>query len=99
MSAETITERIKKLLRLAADKRGNAHEAERAMAMAFELAEKHRIDVEGLDLDEESARLIHERWHLGMKFDRLRRGIFSLLQTYFHVTVCVSRPEMIVICI
>ena len=97
MSAEPIIERIKKLLRLAADKRGNAHEAERAMQLAFELAERHRIDVAGLDLDEESARLVHERWEIGWRFDRLRRGIFALLQTYFHVTVCVSRPQMIVI--
>ncbi len=97
MASATITERIKKLLRLAADKRGNAHEAERALQLAFELAEKHRVDVESLNLDEESTRLVEERWRVGGRFDRLRRGVFSLLQTYFHVTVCLSTPEMIVI--
>lgn len=97
MATENIIERIKKLLRLGADARGNAHEAERALALAFELAEKHRVDVATLNLDEESARLVNERWRVGERFDRLRRGIFGLLQSYFHVTVCLSTPEMIVI--
>lgn len=98
-ASAAMIERIKKLLRLGADQRGNAHEAERAMQLAFELAEKHRVDVASLDLglDDAAERLIHERWTTGERFDRLRRGVFSLLQTYFHVTVCLSKPEMIVI--
>jgi uncharacterized protein DUF2786 len=95
-TAEIIA-RIKKLLRLGADKRGNAHEAERAMQLAFELSEKYRVDMDALDLDEATGKLMHEYWDLGLRFDRLRRGIFSLLQTYFHVTVCVSTPRMLVI--
>jgi len=98
MSAtDTIIERIKKLLRLGADARGNAHEAERAMALAFELAEKHRVDVESLNLDEETARVVHEFWHVGARFDRLRRGIFGILQSHFHVSVCLNRPRMLVV--
>jgi hypothetical protein len=96
-TSANIIERIKKLLRLGADARGNAHEAERAMAMAFELAEKHRVDVESLSLDDETARAVHERWHMGRRFDRVRRGVFGLLQKFFHVTVCVSGAEMIVV--
>lgn len=97
MAAESIIERIKKLLRLGADARGNAHEAERALQLAFELAEKHRVDVESLELDEKTARVVHERWHTGRRFDRIRRAVFSLLQTFFHVTVCLSGAEMIVV--
>lgn len=96
-TTENIIERIKKLLRLGADARGNAHEAERAMALAFELAEKHRVDVESLDLDEKTASAVHERWHMGRRFDRIRRAVFGMLQTFFHVTVCVSGAEMIVV--
>lgn len=97
MASENIVERIKKLLRLGADARGNAHEAERAMALAFELAERHRIDVESLHLDEDTARVVHEQWHTGLRFDRVRRGVFGILQTFFHVTVCRRGAEMLVI--
>ncbi len=96
-ASAAMIERIKKLLRLGADKRGNAHEAERAMQLAFELAEKFRVDVSGLDLDEESARLVHEHWPVGERYDRLRRGVFSVLRTYFHVTTCFCRPQMLII--
>lgn len=95
-SAELV-ERIKKLLRLAADKRGNPHEAEVALQRAYELAEKHRVDVGGLDLDEQTEKIMHERWDMGMRFDRLRRGIVEILATYFHVNVVVSNPKLIVI--
>ena len=94
---DPITERIKKLLRLAADKRGNPHEAERALALAFELAEKHRVDVESLDLDEKSAALIHEYFEVGFRYDRMKRGIFGLLQNYFHVSLVLCRPRMLVV--
>jgi len=40
---------------------------------------------------------VHERWHMGRRFDRVRRGVFGLLQKFFHVTVCVSGAEMIVV--
>lgn len=94
--SDTITERIKKLLRLGADKRGNAHEAERAMQLAFELAEKHRVDIESLDLDERTARIMHEWFELGRRLDRLRRGIIAILQTYFHVSTCVVASQLMV---
>jgi hypothetical protein len=97
MSANSVTERIKKLLRLAADKRGNPHEAERALALAFELGEKHRVDIKGLDLDEKSAELLHEYFAVGYRFDRMKRGIFGLLQNYFHVTLCLCGPRMLVV--
>lgn len=92
-----VMEKIKKLLRLAADQRGNPHEAERALALAFELAEKHRVDVTSLDLDEEVAKIVFEHIHIGQRLDTLRKGILGLLQTYFHVTVCVQGARLLVI--
>lgn len=96
-ASASLIERIKKLLRLAADKRGNPHEAERALQLAYELAEKHRVDVGSLDLDEQTEKVTHERWDMGMRFDRLRRGVTGILATYFHVNVVVSNPKLIVI--
>ncbi len=96
-ASAAILARIRKLLRLGADKRGNSREAEAAMAMAFELAEKYRVDVAGLDLDEETRRVLDERWPVGARYDTLRRGVFGVLRSYFHVTTCLARPEMIVI--
>lgn len=96
-ASATIIERIKKLLRLAADKRGNRHEAERALHLAWELAEKHRVGVESLNLDEESERLMHEHFDVGQRYDRLRRGIFQLLRAYFHVSTCLCGHTMMVV--
>lgn len=96
-ASAAMIERIKKLLRLAADQRGNRHEAERALALAYELAEKHRVDVAALDLDEKTEVMLHEQWQIGMRFDRLRRGVCGILQTFFHVTVLISKPRLIVI--
>ncbi len=96
-ASAAMLERIKKLLRLAADRRGNVHEAERAMQLAFELAEKFRVDVEALDLDEGSARVVHEYFAVGGRYDRLRRGVFGILRSYFHVTTCLCGERMLVV--
>lgn len=96
-ASASLIERIKKLLRLAADKRGNSHEAERALQLAYELAEKHRVDVGSLDLDEQTEKVMHEKWDMGMRFDRLRRGVVGILATFFHVNVLVSNPKLTVI--
>lgn len=87
-ASAAMIERIKKLLRLAADKRGNAHEAECALALAFELAEKHRVDVDNLDLDEDSARLILEYFASPRRLSFLRQRALNIVQSFFHVDVC-----------
>jgi hypothetical protein len=92
-----IIERIKKLLRLGADKRGNPHEAERAMQLAFELSEKYRVDMQGLDLDENTEKVMHEAWAMGARYDRIRRGVCGILMVFFHVDVVVSRPELLIV--
>lgn len=96
-ATKAIIDRIKKLLRLGADKRGNAHEAERALQLAYELAEKYRVDMAGLNLDEATEAVMHEAWDMGMRFDRLRRGIVQILMRFFHVNVVLAQPKINVI--
>lgn len=85
--SDSITERIKKLLRLS--KSSNRHEAELAMQRAFELAEKHRIDVESLDLDEDSRGLVHAYYDSGSRLSFLRKKALQIVNTFFHVTVVI----------
>lgn len=94
-ASAAVLERIKKLLRLAADKRGNPHEAERAAQLAFELATRYHVDLAGLDLDDESEAIAHDFMHCGERLTALRQGVLSILLNFFHVSVCVSRPRVI----
>ncbi len=94
-ASKAILERIKKLLRLAADKRGNPHEAERAAQLAFELASRYHVDLAALDLDDESEAIAHEFMHCGERLTALRQGVLSILLNFFHVGVCVSKPRVI----
>lgn len=96
-ASAAVLKRIKNLLRLGTNPAAARGEAETAMQMAYELAEKFRVDLAALDLDDETRRLIDERWPIGSRLDTLRRGVLNILQAFFHVTLCVSRPELIVI--
>jgi uncharacterized protein DUF2786 len=88
-----VVERIKKLLRLAQS--SNPHEAELALARAFELAQKHQIDVSTLDMNEESERIMHEWFHVGARVSFLRRRAIGIAMTFFNVNVCFSRPRVV----
>ena len=55
------------------------------------------MDVTGLDPDEATEKVLHEAWTMGMRYDRLRRGIVGILQSHFHVTVVLAQPEIFVI--
>jgi hypothetical protein len=90
---DAIVEKIKKLLRLAQS--SNPHEAELALARAFELAQKHQIDVSTLDMDEESERIIHEWFHVGARVSYLRQRAIGIVMTFFHVDACISRPRVV----
>lgn len=83
---QAITEKIKALLRLA--RSANRHEAELALQRAFELAQKHRIDVTALDPDAES--IGHEKFPHGQRTSFLQARCLGLLQRFFHVDVCVG---------
>lgn len=93
MSEEPAIDKIKKLLRLG--RSANRHEAELAMQRAFELAEKHRIDVEQLDLDEREAAVVHEWFKVGQRISFLKKRALAVVMRFFHVNVCLSTPEVV----
>lgn len=92
---EKILERIKKLLRLAADKRGNPNESQRAAALAFELAERHHVDIASLDLDEKVEALLGEYFPLGSRLDRVSAGALRIVRAFFNVETCLSFPRVL----
>jgi hypothetical protein len=94
-ASAAVLERIKKLLRLAADKRGNAHECERAAALAFDLAERHHVDVASLNLDEQCEQLVGEYFKFGSKLDLIRQRAIAIVATFFHVDPCISYPRVL----
>ena len=96
-ASAAVLARIKKLLKLGTNPAAAQGEAETAMRMAYELAEQFRVDLSTLDLDEETRRVIDERWDVGARYDTLRRGIFGLLRRFFHVTTCLDKPCMVVV--
>lgn len=93
-ASATILERIKKLLRLARDKAATQAEAERAMAMAFMLAEKHHVDVAGLNLDDEGEPLVGEFCEFGRR-DPFTLSVASILVRFFHVEACFREKSVL----
>jgi len=94
-ASASMLERIRKLLRLAANEAASAAEAERAAAMAFELAERHHVDLASLSLDEKTEKLVGERFGGCGRIDRLRGSVICLVRDYFNVEVCVSAPDVL----
>jgi hypothetical protein len=95
LTMNEILEKIKKLLRLAES--SNTHEAELAMARAFELAARHSIDLSSVDVDEDTKRLLHKRFGIGMRLSQIRMGALNIVHNYFNVNVVWSRPDAVVI--
>jgi hypothetical protein len=93
----SIVERIKKLLRLARDKAASPAEAANALNRALELIRQHEIDIAGLDLDEPTERLVCEHIHLGERVSLIKFLIAGVLENYFRVRVCISRPKLAVV--
>ena len=90
---DPIVERIKKLLRLG--RSPNQHEAELAMQRAFELAEKHRIEVASLDLDDREAAVVHEWFQAGARMSFLKKRALGIVMSFFHVNVCIALPRVV----
>jgi len=86
-----VIEKIRKLLRLA--KSPNPHEAAAAIAMAFEIARKHQVDMESIDLndDEEIERFLMS---VGASLSFERKLILNLVKRFFRVEVIVCRPNV-----
>lgn len=88
MSEDTITEKVRKLLRLA--KSNNAHEAELALQKAMELAAQHQIDVSTLSDDDEIAKLVTQYFRCGGKrLAREWREALRIARGYFNVHTCI----------
>jgi hypothetical protein len=91
-----VLDRIKKLLRLARDKAATPAEAERAAAIAFDLAERHHVDVANLNLSDAGEELGGEYFQAG-RMDRLTKGLLGVASAYFHVEVCVCRKRVLLV--
>jgi hypothetical protein len=85
-----ILDKIKKLLRLG--KSANQHEAAAALARAFELARKHQVDLNNVDLeDDEAIERLLIRHGARLSFERLR--ILGLIKHFFRVDIVISTPN------
>jgi hypothetical protein len=89
MSTESIAERVKKLLRLAADK-CNRHESEQALRRAFDLARRHNIDIDSLDLDENTERILHQEFPFPKRVGFLQFRALSLVINFFPVNAVIG---------
>lgn len=100
-----ILEKIQKLLRLG--RSSNPHEAELAVQRAYELAAKHQVDIESVNLDDDSRRIIAERIPHGARTSFARKKILNLVVGYFNVSAVIqtvpiaarqlgiARPELV----
>lgn len=91
--SSAIIEKIKALLRLG--RSGNRHEAELAMRKAFELTQKHHVDVTGLDIDEETEHIGHEAFSFGRRVSYLQGRVLNVLVNFFHVDVCIRWESLV----
>lgn len=85
--SEAITEKVRKLLRLARCKGATPAEAANALNRALELIEKHRIDMADLNLDEETERLVCENIDAGSRLSIARKLAINLVERHFHVKI------------
>jgi hypothetical protein len=84
-----VVEKVKKLLRLAADK-SNRHEAELALRRAFELARRHSIDVSALDLDEKTEAFIHQAFPTSKRITTLELRAVGVVRHFFRVNAVLG---------
>lgn len=92
--AESITEKIQALLRLA--KSDNPHEAGLALQRAMALADKHAIDLHSLS--EEGEGLDHAYQQIPTRLAREWKEALNTVQTFFHVNlVTIKRRAKLLI--
>lgn len=87
---EPILEKIRKLLRLGQSP--NPNEAALALSRAFELARKHQIDLESVNLDDEEI----ERYllRIGARLQFERKLILNLVKRFFRVKIIACLPNV-----
>lgn len=88
MSEDAITEKIRKLLRLA--KSSNQAESNAALAKAMELAARHQVDVSALGEDNEITKLVTRYFRCGGKrLAREWRKALAVARQFFNVSTCL----------
>jgi len=85
-----ILEKIRKLLRLG--KSSNPNEAALAISRAFELARKHAIDLESVNLDDEEIEQFLMRIGARVAFERSL--ILNLVKRFFRVEIVICLPNV-----
>jgi hypothetical protein len=89
---DSITEKIRKLLRLA--KSSNQAEAQSALAKAMELAARHQIDMSALSDDDEITKLVTRYFRCGGKrLAREWKEAMAVTRQFFNVTTCIMCGE------
>jgi hypothetical protein len=95
MSDPRILDKIKALLRLSASP--NQFEAELAMERAFILAQRHNIDLDSVELDEQTSTIVHERVRHGFRITMDRRLALIVAELFFNVKGLISRPDFVLV--
>jgi len=81
-------DKIKKLLRLAQNKAASPAEAANALRRALELVDRHNLDIESLNLDEEQEKLFSSSIPMGERRSFIKRQVNGILLNHFHVRTC-----------
>jgi hypothetical protein len=87
---QDILDKIKKLLRLGADKAASPAEAELAVQRAYALAAQHQIDIENVSLDDDVRRIIAENFPHPGRVSFARKKLLNLIATFFNVNVILQ---------
>lgn len=87
---QQILDKIKKLLRLGADKAATREEAELAVQRAYELASRHQIDIQDISLEDDIRKIILENFPHPGRVTFARKKILNLLQAHFNVSVILQ---------
>lgn len=90
-------EKIKKLLRLSKDKAATPAEAALALKRALDLINRHNLDIDSLNLDEESEKLVYEYISVGRRISFIKRRVNGILLNYFHVRTIWSYGQLAVV--
>jgi len=87
-----IEDRIRKLLRLGQSP--FEHEAQRAVELAFELAARHQIEIESLNLDEGERKIVLVAVECGLRLPLEKSLAANLLGPFFNVSVVRCRGNV-----
>lgn len=89
---EKIIALLAKLLRLS--KSDNRAEAELAMERAFDLAQRHQINLDTIALDDDERRIVHELVNMGWRLPLERRLAINLVGAHFNVRPIFGKPAV-----